>query len=382
MRLLSVIGTRPEAVKMAPVLRALAAEPGVDSRLCATGQHRDLLDGALRFFDLAPDVDLDLMTPAQGLNGLCAAALHRLDTVLAETAPDRVVVQGDTATAYAAALAAHHRGIPVAHVEAGLRTYATHPWPEEANRRAIALAADLHLAPTPAAAANLAAERLRGRVFVTGNSGIDALHLVLARLDADPGLRAAADAALPAMPPDSRLVLFTGHRREHFGAPFESIWTALREIARRPDVAILCPVHPNPEVRDPITAALGGIANINLVAPLDLPAFVQAMRRAALVLTDSGGVQEETAALGKPALVLREATERGEGVSAGLARLVGADPARIARSAEELLDRPLALAPSRVYGDGRAAARIVDALLGRPVAEFVPPPRDRPRRIG
>lgn len=381
MRLLSVIGTRPEAVKMAPVLRALARAPDVDSRLCVTAQHRALLDDALDFFGLTPDVDLDLMTPGQDLNALFRDILSRLDDVLAEIRPDRVIVQGDTVTAHAAALAAFHRAIPVAHVEAGLRTYAVHPWPEEANRRAVALVADLHLAPTRSAAANLAAERVRGKVFVTGNSGIDALHLVLARLDADPALRGAADAALPVLDPGQRPVLFTGHRREHFGAPFDAIWTALREIARRPDVAILCPVHPNPEIGGAIGAALGGIANIHLVAPLPLPAFVTAMRRAVLVLTDSGGVQEEAAAIGRPTLVLREATERCEGVDAGLARLVGADPARIARAAAALLDRPPALNPSPVYGDGRAAGRIVAALLGRNVTEFAVNAGDPPGGI-
>ncbi|MBX3561433.1 MAG: UDP-N-acetylglucosamine 2-epimerase (non-hydrolyzing) [Sphingomonas sp.] len=375
MRLLSVIGTRPEAVKMAPVLLALAAEPGVDSRLCVTGQHRELLDDVLRFFDLAPDVDLDLMTPGQELNALISTALHRLDAVLAEIAPDRVIVQGDTSTAYAAALAAHHRGIPVAHVEAGLRTYAANPWPEEANRRAITLLADLHLAPTPVAAANLAAERVRGRIVVTGNSGIDALHMVLARCDA-------ARDTMPDLPADRRLILFTGHRREHFGTPFDGIWSALREIAKRPDVAILCSVHPNPRIRDPITVALGDAANIRLVPPLSLAAFARTLRRADLVLTDSGGVQEEAAALGRPTLVLRDATERNEGIAAGLAVLVGSDPARIVSATMQWLDRPPFLAPSDVYGDGRAAGRIVDALLGHAIDEFAPEARDRPTWIG
>ncbi len=369
MRVLSVIGTRPEAVKMAPVLRALAAEPGIDSRLCVTGQHRELLDDVLLFFGLAPDIDLDLMAPGQELNALFSAGLHRLDGVLAQIAPDRVIVQGDTTTAYAAALAAHHRGIPVAHVEAGLRTYAHHPWPEEANRRAIALLADLHLAPTPAAGANLAAERVRGRVFVTGNSGIDALHMVLARCDAAPD-------TIAGLPVDRRLILFTGHRREHFGAPFDSIWAALREIAERPDIAILCPVHPNPRIGGPIAEALGQVANIRLVPPLSLVTFVRALRRADLVLTDSGGVQEEATALGKPTLVLRDATERNEGIEAGLAKLVGSNPARIAEAAAQWLDRPPLLAPSGVYGDGQAAGRIVDALLDRAVEEFVPELRD------
>ncbi len=382
MRLLSVIGTRPEAVKMAPVLRALAAEPGVDSRLCVTGQHRELLDDVLRFFGIVPDADLDLMTPGQQLSTLFVNALSRLDAVLAEIAPDRVIVHGDTVTAHAAALAAFHRSIPVAHVEAGLRTYAAHPWPEETGRRAIGLIADIHLAPTPAAAANLANERLRGAIFITGNSGIDALCLVCAKLNANAALRAEANADLPTMPGGRQLILFTGHRREHFGMPFNEMWAALRDIAQRPDVHIVCPVHPNPDISGPIAAALENIANIHLVPPLRLPAFVTAMRRAALILTDSGGVQEEAAALGKPTLVLREATERREGIEAGLARLTGTDPAHIAHSAAALLDRPPALAPSSIYGDGRAAGRIVDALLGRAVAEFASRAGDLAHQIG
>lgn len=348
MRLLSVVGTRPEAVKMAPLLLALADTPGVDSRLCVTAQHRALLDGALGQFGLAPDIDLDLMTEGQALNAFFTRAIMALDRVMGETTPDRVLVQGDTATAHAAALAAHHRGIPVGHVEAGLRTYAPQPWPEEANRRAIALLADLHFAPTEGAAANLHAERVNGRVLVTGNTGIDALHLVRR---ADP----------PDMP--GKLILVTGHRRESFGAPFESICDALLALAERPNVTILYPVHPNPNVRGPVTARLGGRANIRLVDPLDLPAFVAAMRRADLILTDSGGVQEEAATLGRPVLVLRDVTERPEGVAAGYARLVGANAARIVAGANAWLDDRPALAPSTMYGDGQAAERIVAALL-------------------
>lgn len=360
MRLLSIFGTRPEAVKMAPILRALAAEPGIDSRVCVTGQHRELLDGVLTVFGIVPDMDLDLMERGQTLSGLLARSVERIDAVLAEEAPDRILVQGDTTTAYAAALAAHHRRIPVAHVEAGLRTYAAHPWPEEANRRGIALLADLHFAPTPGAAANLAAERIAGRVVVTGNSGIDALHLIVAQLP------------LESASGGRRQVLVTGHRRESFGAPFQAICAALRAIAQRGDVDILYPVHPNPNVLGPVTAALGGIAGIRLVPPLDLAPFVAAMRRADLILTDSGGVQEEAVTLGKPILVLRETTERPEGVAAGLARLVGTDPARIVAEANALLDNPPPLRPSALYGDGRAAARIVDALLGREVDGFLP----------
>lgn len=372
MRLLSVFGTRPEAVKMAPLLRALATEPAVESLTCATGQHREMLDSVLGFFGIAPDVDLDLMQPDQSLGALFARAVEGLDRVLAERQPDRVLVQGDTTTALAAATAAFNRGIPVGHVEAGLRTYAPLPFPEEANRRAIALAADLHFAPTPGAAANLAHEQVAGRIVVTGNTGIDALHFVVDRLAAEPALRKQAEAALPALDAGQRLILVTGHRRESFGAPFDAVCAALAELAVRPDVAIVYPVHPNPKVRGPVAAALGGHANIHLVAPLDLPAFVHAMQRADLILSDSGGVQEEAATLDKPLLVLRDVTERPEGVAAGRARLVGTDRSRIVAAAHALLDDPPAHTPAALYGDGRAAARIVDALLDRPVSPFVP----------
>ena len=384
MKLLSVFGTRPEAVKLAPVLRALAAESNVRSQFCLTGQHRDLVDPVLRLFSLQPDLDLGLAVRSGSLNELAARTIDRLDKLLMREAPDRVIVQGDTTSAMAAALAAGNRRIPVAHVEAGLRTYATAgPWPEETNRRAIALHADLHFAPTATAKANLAAERLHGEVFVTGNSGIDSLHWVRARLADDAGLRARADAHLPP-PGRRRLVLVTAHRRESFGAPLRSISAGLAALARG-SVDIVWPLHPNPAVRKTVLAALGGHPNVHLVDPLGLPSFVRAMERADLILSDSGGVQEEAAALGKRVLVLREATERREGVDAGLAELVGMDSDAIRSRAQVLLRRGTrGRAPSTIYGDGRAAQRIVAGLLGRPVEEFVAaiPARDELRQIG
>jgi UDP-N-acetylglucosamine 2-epimerase (non-hydrolysing) len=364
MKLLSVIGTRPEAVKMAPVLLALDLEPDILSLVCVTGQHRALLRQALDFFSIVPDFDLDAMAPGQGLNRLAARLIERLDTMLEEVRPDRVIVQGDTTTALAGALAAFHRGIPVAHVEAGLRTYFTEPFPEEANRRTIALLADMHFAPTPAARANLAAERLRGEVFVTGNSGIDALHLARAAIGDPPARRADA----------RKLILVTCHRRESFGAPFAAICAALERLDRRSDVEIVFPRHPNPALAVVPPA-------LRTSPPLDLPDFLRLMLRADLVLTDSGGVQEEAVALGKPVVVLRDATERPEGG----AMLAGSDADRIVRAAEAHLDGLIGPAePSSAYGDGGAAARIVDALLGRPVAEFVPGigARDRLHQIG
>ena len=377
MRLLSVVGTRPEAIKMAPVLLELRDRPGIRSLLCATGQHRELLDEPLSLFGLVPDFDLDLMEHGQSLNRLASRALTALDSLLGEVKPDRLIVQGDTTTALAAALAAFHRGIPVAHVEAGLRTYAPRaPWPEETNRRAVALVADLHFAPTEAARDNLAGERLHGRVFVTGNSGIDALRLVAERLDTEPELRRSAEAVLRAPAANRKLILVTLHRRESRGAAMRGIWEALARITGRGDVEIAFPLHPDPGTAGAARKALAGLERLHLLPPLGLAAFVALMRRADLVLTDSGGVQEEAVALGRPVLVARDATERGEAVAAGAARLIGTDGERISRELAALLDGPplFALRPD-LFGDGRAASRIVAGLLGDPVAEFASSPR-------
>jgi UDP-N-acetylglucosamine 2-epimerase (non-hydrolysing) len=380
MKLLVVFGTRPEAVKLAPILRTLRSEPAIETLVCVTGQHRDLLDPVLDFFAIVPDFDLDLMTPDQALNPLVARLVERLDPVLAAAAPDRVLVQGDTTTAFAAALAAFHRGIPVAHVEAGLRTYSPAlPFPEELNRRAIGLIADLHFAPTRAAGENLLAERLQGEVVVTGNSGVDALDLVLDRLDSEAALFWRVEAALPAVAEGRKVIAVTAHRRESFGAPFEAICGALTRLAGRGDVEIVFPLHPNPELGAPAQRVLGGLPHIHLLPPLDLPCFIALLRRADLILTDSGGVQEEAVTLGKPLLVLREATERPEGIEAGAALSVGTDPERIVHAAETLIEAPGSGQRSQLYGDGRASERIVDFLLGRPVDEFA---RDWPRIEG
>lgn len=381
MKLMTVIGTRPEAVKMAPVLRALAGERGVRSLLCVTGQHRAMLDDALAFFALRPDHDLALMEPGQALNPLLSRAVEGLDRVFAEEAPDRVLVHGDTTTALAAALAAFHRGVPVAHVEAGLRTgRPADPWPEEGNRRTIDGLADLLFAPTAEAKANLLAENVSGRILVTGNSGIDALAMVRERLRADPAAAAAAAAALPALDPGRRLIVATCHRRESFGAPLRSICAAIVRLAARGDVQIVFPLHPNPRLRA-AAAALVGAEGVHLVPPLGLGAFVSLLERADLVLTDSGGVQEEAAALGRPTLVLRKTTERPEGIRAGIARIAGTGTAAIVRAAGASLDarRPRSAEPrANPYGDGKASARIAAALLGRPVAAFEPAPEPPP----
>jgi len=379
--LLAVFGTRPEAIKLAPLLRTLQDERDIRCYVCVTGQHRDLIHPVLEFFSLRADFDLEVMAPQQTLNPLTARLVERLDPILVKVAPDRLIVQGDTTTAMAAALAAFHRRIPVAHVEAGLRTYrSATPWPEEYNRRAIGLIADLHFAPTRGAGDNLASERLNGEVFVTGNSGIDALDMVLDRLAREPAFAAGVEARLPPRVDERREVLVTAHRRESFGAPFEAICSALAGLAQREDVEILFPLHPNPQLRRAAEQALGNTPRIRLLPPLDLPCFVRLMQRARLVLTDSGGVQEEAVALGKRVLVLRDATERPEGIEAGAALRVGTDPARILHAAERLLDdAPAPETRSHIYGDGRAAGRIAAGLLGREVEEFA---RDWPRIEG
>lgn len=381
MKFLAIFGTRPEAIKLAPILMTLQRESTVEVRICVTGQHRDLTRPILEFFSLRSDFDLAVMAPQQALNPLTARLIERLDPVLVKTAPDRVIVQGDTSTAMAASLAAFHRRIPVAHVEAGLRTYRNGtPWPEEYNRRAIGLIADLHFAPTRGARDNLAGERLGGEVHVTGNSGIDALDMVLDRLEREPVLAAGVEAALPPRVDERKEVLVTAHRRESFGPPFQAICEALAGLAAREDVEILFPLHPNPRLRSAAEQALRGRPRIRLLPPLDLPCFVRLMQRARLILTDSGGVQEEAVALGRPVHVLRDATERPEGVEAGAALRVGTDPARILHAAEGVLDAaPAPVLRSQLYGDGRAAERIVAGLMGREVEQFA---RDWPRIEG
>lgn len=375
MRVLSVFGTRPEAIKMAPVVLRLASEPAIQSIVCTTGQHRHMLDQMLGAFGVTPDIDLGVMTAGQTLNALTGQILTSLDEVLEQTKPDRVLVHGDTATAMAASLAAFHRRIPVGHVEAGLRTYDMQkPWPEEMNRRFVDIVSDLMFAPTEGSRQNLAGERLGGRVFVTGNTVIDALHEAQAILARNAVLRARIDQGLPRLDPAKRLVLVTGHRRESFGDGFRDICSALLRLADRPDVEVVYPVHLNPAVREPVTQALGGRDNIHLIAPQDYFPFVRLMERADVILTDSGGVQEEAPALGKPVLVMRDVTERPEAVAAGAAELVGTAPDSIVAAVGRVLDEEavrLTFARHRSpYGDGRAAERIAAALQGLPFDEF------------
>jgi UDP-N-acetylglucosamine 2-epimerase (non-hydrolysing) len=376
-RVLSIFGTRPEALKMAPVVTALAGEPAVQSIVCVTGQHRQMLDQVLALFGIRPDHDLALMAAGQTLSDLTARTLTALDPVILAEKPDCILVHGDTTTAMAAAVAAFHRRVPIGHVEAGLRTRDLgQPWPEEFNRRVVDVVAGLLFAPTATARANLEAESVAGRIIVTGNTVIDALQETVRRLDADPALRAGLDARFAFLRPGRRLLLVTGHRRENFGAGFEGICTALASLAGRRDLDIVYPVHLNPNVLGPVTAALSGHANVHLIEPLDYLPFVHLMRRADVVLTDSGGVQEEAPSLGRPVLVMREVTERPEALEAGTVRLVGTDPERIVAEVGRLLDdeawRLRFTRAVNPYGDGRASQRIVDGLLGRPVAEFRP----------
>jgi UDP-N-acetylglucosamine 2-epimerase (non-hydrolysing) len=383
MKVLTIFGTRPEAIKMAPVVRALGRDPAFDARVCVTGQHRGLLDGVLDAFGIVPDHDLGLMQTGQTLNGLSARAIAALDSVLEAEAPDRVLVHGDTTTAMAGALAAFHRGIPVGHVEAGLRTGdLARPFPEEMNRRVIDQMADHLYAPTRMAREALLAEGLgTRRIAVTGNTGIDALTLARTRL-ATPGGAAATAELRRLHDPARKLLLVTSHRRENHGSGLSDICDALTRLARRDDLQIFFPVHPNPQVSGPVHARLGALPSVHLMEPLDYLPFVWALDAAHLVLTDSGGVQEEAPSLGTPVLVMRDVTERPEAVAAGTARLVGTDRDRIVAAVTHLLANPaehrrVAGLPNP-YGDGHATTRILDALRGRPVAEFdVPAPLAR-----
>ena len=373
LRVLSIFGTRPEAIKMAPVVRELERHAGeVVSRVCVTAQHRELLDEVLELFSIAPDHDLDVMRPGQSPTSVAAAVLHGLEPVLASERPDWVIVQGDTTTAAIGSIAAFYAGARVAHVEAGLRSGdPREPFPEELNRRIAAVAADLHLAPTGGAAMNLLGEGVDpDSIFVTGNPVIDALHAAN-RMPAPP------IPELEDVPAGKRIVVVTTHRRESFGPPLERICRAVgRLVMRFPDVHVVLPAHPNPSVRITLESHLPQSGSISVVEPLGYRAMVELLRRSVLVLTDSGGLQEEAPALGKPVLVLRDVTERQEGVEAGACRLVGTDEERIVGEASELLSSSRAYSQmSRAvnpYGDGGAAGRIVDALRGRPVDQWSP----------
>jgi len=376
MRVLSVFGTRPEAVKMAPVVHQLARTTGIESRVCVTAQHRQMLDQVLDLFDIQPDTDLDLMRDDQSLADLSAAIFTHLDPVIANFQPDWILAQGDTTTVAITSLLAYYRRVRFGHVEAGLRTNDKwQPFPEEINRRVAGVIADLHFAPTDWARQNLLREGVDDSIIkVTGNPVIDALNVV--KQQPEPReitellQRLGISTKKPSDYEATRLVLVTAHRRENFGEPLENICEALKQLAARGDVEIVWPVHLNPNVQEPAHRLLDGMEHITLLPPLDYLPLVHLMKRAALILTDSGGIQEESPAFGVPALVLRDVTERPEGVAAGALKLVGTATPRIVQEAKRLLDdaseyEKMARA-SNPYGDGHAAERIVKALVGFP----------------
>jgi UDP-N-acetylglucosamine 2-epimerase (non-hydrolysing) len=364
-KVLSVFGTRPEAIKMAPVVKALARCPDkIESKVCVTAQHRHMLDQVLRLFDIQPDYDLNVMQANQTLAQITANVLTGLDPIIAREKPDWVLVQGDTTTVMVAALAAFYHKVKVGHVEAGLRTGDKYqPFPEEINRKIATAVCDLHFAPTETSRQNLLREGVPdAAIRVTGNPVVDALQLA-AEMPYDP-----AAGPLKDVPADRRLILVTAHRRENFGAPMEEICWALRDIAEayRGDVHLVYPVHLNPNVQAPVRRILGEVEGISLIEPLDYLPLVHLLKRSTLVLTDSGGIQEEAPGLGKPVLVLRETTERPEAVTAGTVRLIGPHRERIVEWTRRLLDDPAEYAKMaravNPYGDGKAAGRIVEAL--------------------
>ncbi len=373
-KVLTVFGTRPEAIKMAPLVHALAQDDAFESRVCVTAQHREMLDQVLRLFEIVPDYDLNIMKPGQGLSEITCRILEGLKGVLEDFKPDVVLVHGDTTTTMATSLAAFYQRIPVGHVEAGLRTGNLYsPWPEEANRKLTGHLAMYHFSPTENSRQNLLRESLRDdHIFVTGNTVIDALLWVRDRIMHNQELRESLDQRYPFLDASKKLILVTGHRRESFGGGFERICSALAEIAcQHPDVQVVYPVHLNPNVSEPVNRILKGIDNIILIDPQDYLPFVYLMTRSYLILTDSGGIQEEAPSLGKPVLVMRDTTERPEAVDAGTVQLVGTDVAKIVDAVTRLLtDEGEYHAMSRAhnpYGDGHACQRILEALKNHQV---------------
>ncbi|MBK1885440.1 non-hydrolyzing UDP-N-acetylglucosamine 2-epimerase [Marinobacter sp. DY40_1A1] len=369
MKVMTVFGTRPEAIKMAPLVLALQQDERFEAQLCVTAQHREMLDQVLDLFGLDPDFDLDIMKPNQDLTDVTSGILQGMRSVLASAKPDIVLVHGDTATTFAASLAAYFQQIPVGHVEAGLRTGNLYsPWPEEGNRKLTGALANIHFAPTDLSAQNLAKEGVSSdQVTVTGNTVIDALLEVVARIDGDSSLSQELAVQFSFLKPERRMILVTGHRRESFGGGFERICEALARTAQQyPSVDVVYPMHLNPNVREPVNRLLNKLPNVHLIEPLDYLPFVYLMNRSHLILTDSGGIQEEAPSLGKPVLVMRDTTERPEAVSAGTVELVGTDVERIcaridALLTDESLYQAMALAHNP-YGDGSASLRILDAL--------------------
>ncbi len=367
-RILIVFGTRPEAIKMAPVVKAIQAAPNLDLRVCVTAQQREMLDQVLKLFEIEPEYDLDLMTHDQTLHALTAKVLVALEKVFEDYRPDLVMVHGDTTTSMAAALSAFYQRIAVSHVEAGLRTRNIYsPWPEELNRQITGRITRIHFAPTELSKQNLLDELVPARdIVVTGNTVIDALLTIRDKITASQQLSEDLARRFDYLNAERRLVLVTGHRRENFGNGFQKICEAIKLISARPDVEVLYPVHLNPNVHGPVTEILGNIENIHLIEPQPYLSFVYLMNRAHLILTDSGGIQEEAPSFGKPVLVMRDNTERPEGVDEGTVRLVGTDSQRICSELQTLLDDSAAYhamaKAHNPYGDGKASSRIVDSL--------------------
>lgn len=368
-KVMVVVGTRPEAIKMAPVIKQLNNTQGVDETLCVTGQHREMLDQVLELFDLVPDFKLDIMKPGQGLGDVTANILKALAELFAEYKPDRIMVHGDTNTCMSTCLAAYYAQIPVSHVEAGLRTHNIYsPWPEEANRQIARVLTDRHYAPTELAKENLLAESVsESSILVTGNTVIDALFMTVKRMESDSSLAAQLEEKFSFLNKSKKLILVTGHRRENFGKGFLDLCHALLDISQREDVEIIYPVHLNPNVKKPVHEILGGRPNIFLVEPKDYIDFVYLMNRSHHIITDSGGVQEEAPSLGKPVLVMRDTTERPEAVEAGTVKLVGTDRGKIVSTSQSLLeDSDMYRRMSETanpYGDGHSARRITEDLL-------------------
>ena len=372
-KILSVIGTRPEAIKMAPIINALENCQEIDSVVCVTGQHREMLDSVLALFQIIPDYDLNIMKKDQDLTDITCAVLSSLRRVIQECRPDILLTQGDTTTTMAASLAAYYEKITVGHIEAGLRTGDIYsPWPEEVNRKVTSAIASYHFAPTEQARLNLLGENVKDdNVIVTGNSVIDALFGVFNGIKDDTAFIDEMHTKYPFLEEsnDKSLILVTGHRRESFGGGFDEICEALSELAKRPDVRIVYPVHLNPNVREPVFRILGGLDNVELLEPLDYRPFIYFMHKSKIILTDSGGVQEEAPSLGKPVLVMRDVTERGEALAGGTVKLVGTNPQRIIEEVNELLDSTEVYnrmsQQSNPYGDGKASQRILKFLLER-----------------
>ena len=366
--ILCVFGTRPEAIKLAPVIQAARDRQNLSLRVCITGQHREMVDSLLSFFGITPDDDLDVMRPNQDLTDVTTAVLAKLRDLFAQRRPACVLVQGDTTSVMAAALAAFYAKVPVAHLEAGLRTGDLQsPWPEEMNRRIATLTSALHFCPTESSAANLRREGVADEgIEVTGNTVIDALLNVTGKIEADAALRKELEERFHWLDAKRRLVLATCHRRENHGEPLRSICRALARIVERGDVQVALPVHPNPNVKSVVEEELRGLPQVTLLPPQDYVPFTYLMQRAALVLTDSGGVQEEAPSLGKPVLVMRDTTERPEGVAAGTVKLVGPREDRIVGETATLLDDAEAYqamaSAVNPYGDGKAAGRVVARL--------------------